>query len=69
MSEEERNARNIETLPGSLKEALDIFEKSSLARKILGERAFKRYLEIKRKEWFEYSTRVTLWERQKYLFF
>ncbi|MEM4488956.1 MAG: type I glutamate--ammonia ligase [Desulfurococcaceae archaeon] len=69
MSEEERKAKGIEVLPSSLKEALDVFEKSDLAKRTLGERAFRKFLELKREEWREYSLIVTPWERQKYLYY
>ncbi len=67
MTPEERRARGIEVLPGTLEEALREFEESRLAREVMGERAFKRYLELKRKEWFEYNVYVHPWERRRYL--
>ena len=33
----------------------------------LGERLFTRYLDLKQKEWHEFSTLVHDWERKKYL--
>ena len=69
LSPEERRARGIETLPGNLGEALDEFERSALARRVLGERAFERFLKLKRREWFEYNVYVHPWERRKYLYF
>ncbi len=58
----------IRTLPGSLAEALDEMEKSELMRKALGEHAFRRFLEARRKEWDEYRIRVTDWELSRYFF-
>ena len=68
MSPEERREKGIETLPGNLGEALDELEHSRVAREVLGERAFKRYLMLKRKEWFEYNVYVHPWERRRYLY-
>ncbi len=56
----------IETLPDSLKSALDELRKDSLMRKALGEELFERYIAIKKKEWREYSTQVTEWELKRY---
>jgi glutamine synthetase len=33
----------------------------------LGEHMFKRFVEIKRKEWDEYRVQVSQWELQRYL--
>lgn len=59
--------RAIETLPGSLFEAIKELEKDSLVREALGEHTYKRYLEAKRAEWDEYRLQVTPWEIEKYL--
>lgn len=56
----------IQTLPGSLSEALQEMRKSRLMRKALGEQLFEKYLSAKEKEWDEYRIQVTDWERQKY---
>lgn len=58
---------HIETLPGSLWEALKEMEKDPLVREALGEHTFKRYLEAKNAEWDEYRLQVTSWEIEKYL--
>jgi glutamine synthetase len=58
----------IRTLPGSLAEALDEMERSELVRKALGEHAFRRFLEAKRKEWDDYRIKVTDWELERYFF-
>ena len=57
----------IETLPSSLGEAIEEFEKSKLMREALGEFTFRKYIEAKKKEWNEYNTQVTGWELKKYL--
>ncbi|MEW6231495.1 MAG: type I glutamate--ammonia ligase [Chloroflexota bacterium] len=58
---------NIATLPISLSDALDELERDQVLRNVLGQPAFQGFLEAKRREWREYSTLVTRWERQRYL--
>ena len=67
MTPEERIESGIDNLPGSLEEALDLFEKSELARESLGDHIFTKYLEAKRGEWNEYRMRISGWELDKYL--
>ncbi len=57
----------IDKLPGSLEEALDLMEKGTIVRAVLGDHTFCRYLEAKRQEWDEFRTYVTDWEIQRYL--
>ncbi len=73
----EENAYKIETnalkdkginlLPRSLWEALESYRQSNLARAALGDELFKRYYEVKMKEWDEYAIQITKWEHDKYL--
>lgn len=67
LTDEERKAMGIESLPGSLGEAIAEAEKSSLLKEILGEHVFNRFLTVKKMEWDEYRIRVTPYELQKYL--
>ncbi len=67
MCEKERHERGIETLPGSLDEAIRLFEKSDLMRETLGEHVFNAFIENKRIEWNKYRIHVTDWERERYL--
>jgi glutamine synthetase len=67
MSEKDRKARGIETLPGSLEEAIHLLEKSELMRKTLGEHVFNAFIENKRIEWNRYRVHVTDWELERYL--
>lgn len=57
----------IESMPGSLKEALSELKKSPIARKTLGEHIFEKYLIGKEKEWDSFRTAVTDWELKNYL--
>lgn len=67
MSQRERRHLRIEELPATLAEALDVFEKSELMRDTLGDHIFQHFLEAKREEWFDYSSQVSPWERDRYL--
>jgi glutamine synthetase len=67
MCEKERHERGIETLPGSLDEAIRLFEKSDLMRETLGDHVFNAFIENKRIEWNKYRIHVTDWERERYL--
>jgi glutamine synthetase len=62
-----RAAKGIDNLPGSLEEALVAMEKDELIKETLGDHVVTNYLEGKRKEWDEYRTRVSSWEREKYM--
>ena len=67
MSAEERERRGIEVLPGSLREAVEITEKSDLVRKALGDHVFNAFITNKKIEWNEYRTQVTGYELKRYL--
>ena len=67
MSDEERKVRGIESLPGSLIEAIEITEKSELVKKALGEHVFTNFIENKRIEWDNYRRQVTGYELETYL--
>jgi glutamine synthetase len=66
MSEIERKANKIDTLCGSLIEAIEEFSKSSLAKQSLGEHVFNKLIENKKIEWDMYRTRVTDYEIERY---
>src|SRR6185437_11433493 len=51
LSAEERKARGIVALPGSLGEAVEALAGSELMSRALGEHIFPRYVELKRREW------------------
>ncbi len=67
MSAAEREGRGIESLPGSLMEALGLLQEDALVRETLGGHVLGQYVTGKTKEWDEYRTRVTDWEIEKYL--
>jgi glutamine synthetase len=67
LSEEERKAKNIKELPGSLLEALTELSKDMVLRDTLGEEIYRTFMRAKREEWEEYRVRVTDWEVEKFL--
>jgi len=67
LTDEERKKLGIEALPDSLGYALALMEKSELVKNTLGDHIFKRFLELKKKEWEEYRIQVTEYELKKYL--
>ncbi len=67
MSAEVREKLNIESIPGTLKEAIDFMEQDPLLKEALGEHAYNSYIKAKRMEWEEYRTSVHEWEIDKYL--
>ena len=67
MTDEERQAKGIDALPGSLEEALNALKRDKLIMDTLGGHVTSQYIAGKEKEWDEYRTRVSSWERDKYL--
>ncbi|RKX60718.1 MAG: glutamine synthetase, partial [Thermodesulfobacteriota bacterium] len=67
LTEEERKKLGIDTLPGSLGEAIAYAEKSELLRETLGEHVFKELIALKKQEWDEYRIQVFEYEIKKYL--
>lgn len=66
-TKEEREARGIDVLPGTLEEALDEMAADEVVRKALGEHIYGAYERAKRAEWEEYRIHVSEWETQRYL--
>ena len=67
MSPGVRKRRGIEALPGSLEEALSAMKKDKLVMSTLGQHVSSQYIAGKEAEWDEYRTRVSSWERDKYI--
>ncbi len=79
MSEEERSKAGIETLPGSLGEALEELKRDKVVREALGG-AYENFIKYKEKEWNEYvayleskelpleTKKVTEWELERYFY-
>ena len=64
---EEREREGIETLPGSLIEAITLTEQSDLVREALGEHTFRNFIMSKQVEWDRYRVNVSEWELEEYL--
>ena len=67
MSAQQRKENGIEELPGTLIEAIYDMENDMLVRKALGDHAYGKYIEAKKKEWHRYRSQVTEWEINEYL--
>jgi glutamine synthetase len=67
MDEATREANGIDSLPGSLSDAIDALEEDKLICDTLGEHVVSQYVAGKRKEWDEYRTHVSNWEIEKYI--
>jgi len=59
--------RAIDTLPGTLAEALDALEQDEVIQEALGPAVTDAFLRAKRAEWDEYRIQVTNWEVSRYL--
>ena len=67
MDQATREANGIDSLPGSLEEAIQALKADPLILDTLGEHIASNYIAGKEKEWDEYRTRVSSWEREKYI--
>lgn len=67
MTEAERAELGIDTLPGSLKEAIECARDSELLRQALADEVFETLIENKEIEWDRYRAQVHEWEIRQYL--
>ena len=67
MDQATRAANGIDSLPGSLEEAIKAMEADQLVLDTLGEHVAAHYIAGKQREWEEYQTRVSSWELERYL--
>lgn len=67
LSEKERKELSIDCLPGSLEEAIKVFEGSKLAKDTLGEHIFHSLIANKKVEWDRYRIHVGNFELKNYL--
>jgi glutamine synthetase len=66
MTEDERRAEGIASLPASLEEALREMSRDELVAEALGEHVFEWFLRNKRREWEEYRAQVHPFEVERY---
>ncbi|MGQ9500365.1 MAG: type I glutamate--ammonia ligase [Dissulfurimicrobium sp.] len=67
MTDQEKEAAKIVSMPGSLKEAIEELKSNPLAKATLGEHIYSKYIEAKEKEWDSFRVAVTDWEHKNYL--
>ena len=67
LSAEDRIAMGMDSLPGSLIEAIEIAEQSKLLKRVLGDHVYNELLMSKRTEWNNYRSRVFPYEIETYL--
>ncbi|MBR2552831.1 MAG: type I glutamate--ammonia ligase [Erysipelotrichaceae bacterium] len=67
MEQSVREQKGIQSLPGSLEDALELLAKDKLLLEVLGDHVYTQYVKGKKKEVDEYRTRVSQWEIEKYL--
>jgi len=67
MTPDERKERGIESLPGSLGQAVHWTERSELVREALGDHIFEKFIANKKIEWDQYRMHVSDYELDKYL--
>jgi glutamine synthetase len=67
LSVDERKELGIESLPGSLIEAIELTERSDLVRDALGEHVFNNFIMSKKVEWDDYRMTIHPYEIEKFL--
>ena len=67
MSEAERRDLGIDSLPGTLQEALECLKQDPVICEALGEHALTHFIEAKEIEWNLFCVQVHPWEREQYL--
>jgi glutamine synthetase len=67
MDDDERIALGMESMPGSLLEAVYELDKNQLIKDALGPHIYEKFRENKMKEWQEYNIQVSAWEIAQYL--
>lgn len=67
LTDEQRADLNIETLPGSLNEAIQVAQSSDLLREALGDHVFESFIQNKKIEWDAYRRHISDYEIKRYL--
>ncbi|WP_028573627.1 glutamine synthetase family protein [Desulfonatronovibrio hydrogenovorans] len=67
MNVQERENHGIESLPGSLFEAVSELSKSTIIKEALGDHIFNKFIDNKKIEWDNYRIQITEYEIKKYL--
>ena len=67
MNEEERRLAGVDSLPGTLYDAIMLLRKDELIMGVLGDHIASRYIKGKIREWDEFRTQITDWELNRYM--
>ncbi|EGL84051.1 glutamine synthetase, type I [Caldalkalibacillus thermarum TA2.A1] len=67
MNDQDRAEAGIESLPSTLKEAIEALKQDEVIVKALGDHAFTHFVEAKEIEWDMFRTQVHPWERDQYM--
>jgi len=67
LNEARRRARRVDTLPGSLREALSCLAEDKVIQNALGQHIYERFVRAKMQEWNDYRIQVSPWEIERYL--
>jgi len=67
LTAEERKKMKIDSLPGSLPEAMSELEQDKVVRNALGETTYEAFMTAKQAEWDDFRMRVTDYEVERYL--
>jgi glutamine synthetase len=62
LTESEKRRKKIDTLPSTLKEAIEALKKDKILLDVLGKHVSLKYIEAKEREWEDYRVSVTDWE-------
>ena len=68
LDEDTKQKYGIDNLPANLYQALEYMKQDPLIKETLGEHIYYNFLDAKEQEWKDYSTYVTEWELEKYLY-
>lgn len=68
LSQEDLNSMQIESIPESLYDAIQIMKQDELIKETLGLHAFSKYVTYKENEWDSYKNFITKWEIDNYLY-
>ncbi len=68
MTDGEREAAGIDSLPATLKDALEEMQRDGLVREVLGEHIADKYMAAKMEECLRYHSQVSRWEIEEYLY-
>jgi glutamine synthetase len=69
MSAKEKAEHGIDSLPGTLIDALNELEKDKVLQDALGNHVYENFMKVKQQEWDEFRMSVSGWEVERYLKF